>query len=160
MTTRRYAEGTEVAPEKSRAEIEGVVRRYGADSFVSGFDGTQAMVMFRAHNRYVRFVLAMPHPDDAEFKLDARKNLRTPEQRKKAAEAEERRRWRALLLAIKAKLEVVESGIATFDEEFLAHVVLPDGGTVGQWIAPQIDEAYERGVMPAMLPALGPGSSS
>jgi hypothetical protein len=36
-------------------------------------------------------------------------------------------RWRALALAIKA----VESGIATFEEEFLAHIALPNGSTVG-----------------------------
>lgn len=39
---------------------------------------------------------------------------------------EHRRRWRALLLGIKAKLEYVQSGIATFDEEFLAHIVIDD----------------------------------
>jgi hypothetical protein len=35
-----------------------------------------------------------------------------------------------LLLALRAKLEVVESGIATFDEEFLAHIVTPENMTV------------------------------
>jgi hypothetical protein len=33
-------------------------------------------------------------------------------------EAETRRRWRALALAIEAKLEVVDTGIASFEHEF------------------------------------------
>ena len=59
----------------------------------------------------------------------------------------------ALLLIIRAKLEAVESGITTLESEFLANLVLPDGGTVGDWLAPQIDEAYATGKMPPMLQA-------
>jgi hypothetical protein len=54
---------------------------------------------------------------------------------------EMRRRWRSLALAIKAKLEVVASGIATFDEEFMAHLVLPDGTTVGDRVTTELDVA-------------------
>ena len=39
----------------------------------------------------------------------------------------------------------MEYGIATLESEFLANIVLPDGGTVGQWPAPQVDEAYATG---------------
>ena len=61
-----------------------------------------------------------------------------------------RKRWRALLLIIRAKLEAVESGITTLESEFLANIVLPDGGTVGQWLAPQIDAAYATVRLPLM----------
>ena len=64
-----------------------------------------------------------------------------------------RQRWRALALVIKAKLEAVETGITGFDEEFLAHVVMPDGKTVGDHLLPQVDAAYKSGKMPALLPA-------
>ena len=37
---------------------------------------------------------------------------------------------------------------------FLAHIVLPDGTTAGQFIRPQIAAAYSTGTMPSMLPAL------
>jgi hypothetical protein len=64
--------------------------------------------------------------------------------------------WRALLLVIKAKLEAVETGITTFEDEFLAHLVLPNGQTVGEWAIPMIAEAYENGLrLPPMLP-MGP----
>ena len=88
----------------------------------------RAVVSFRAQNRYIRFAMEIP--------LIAQ---------------EERQRWRALVLVIKAKLEAVESGITTFENEFLAHIVLPDNRTVGEWLAPQIDSAYEEGGMPKLL---------
>lgn len=110
-------------------EIEGLLSRYGADSFVSGWKGTVAVLVFQAHGRRVKFDLDLGEANDSE----------------------KRRLWRCLLLAIKAKLEVVASGIATFEEEFMAHILLPDGSTVSQWMAPQIDEAYKSGNMPLML---------
>ena len=64
-----------------------------------------------------------------------------------------RQRWRALLLVVKAKLEAVDVGITSFDEEFLAFTVLPDGSTAGDWMLPQIESAYDVGEMPKMLPA-------
>lgn len=39
----------------------------------------------------------------------------------------------------------------------MAHIVLPDGSTVGQWMAPQIEQAYTTGRMPSMLPAITAG---
>lgn len=150
-----YAKGTKVAPENSRAEIERTLERYGATAFSFGVDpeAGRAVVMFRAHARIVRFELALPQADD--FTRDARGSYRGPTQRRAAAEAEERRRWRALALAIKAKLEVVETGIATFEQEFLANVVLPDGSTVGGWLEPQVAHAYDTGEMPELLPGAG-----
>ena len=62
-----------------------------------------------------------------------------------------RQHWGALLLIMRAKLEAVESGITTLESEFLANIVLPDRGTVGQWLAPQVDEAYATGRMPPTL---------
>ena len=44
------------------------------------------------------------------------------------------------------------SGITTLEEEFLAHMVLPDGQTVGQWLLPQVADAYDTHQMPPMLP--------
>ena len=70
-----------------------------------------------------------------------------------AHEQATRQRWRALALSIKAKLESVESGIEQFEEAFMAQIVLPNGKTVGEWVAPQIEASYKSGNMPPMLPA-------
>ena len=132
-------------------EIEQTLARYGATSFASGWQGSKAVVVFEAHKRRVKFIL--PLPDKAEFKKDPRATWRVvPESvAQEKWEQEVRRLWRSMLLAIKAKLEVVNSGIATFEEEFLSHVVLPDGRTFGEWAKPQLDNAYERGHMPPLL---------
>ncbi len=64
-------------------------------------------------------------------------------------------RWIILLaLVIKAKLEAVETGITMFDEEFLAHIVLPNGNTVGQFMLPQVESTYNSGAMPPLLPGI------
>jgi hypothetical protein len=77
----RYAEGTTVTVERSKAEIEGTVRRYGATSFVSGYDEHSAFVLFRANERMVRFHVPIPVPADPMFAREGRKNARSPEQR-------------------------------------------------------------------------------
>lgn len=42
---------------------------------------------------------------------------------------------------------------ATFEQEFLAHIVRPNNQTVSDWIEPQIQAAYVGGTMPKLLPA-------
>jgi hypothetical protein len=69
-----------------------------------------------------------------------------------------RQRWRALALVIKAKLEAVESGITIFEDEFLAHIVLPDGSTAGDWMRPQIAKAYDKNKMPPPMTLALPGA--
>lgn len=150
----KYAENTEVSADKSRAEIERTLQRYGADGFMYGWEGTSALVAFRMNNRHIRFVLQMPEKS-AFAMTPTHRYSRTPEQQLAAWEKATRQRWRALALAVKAKLEAVEAGIATFEQEFLAHVVLPDGKTVGEWIKPQVEQAYVTGKMPALLPGIG-----
>lgn len=152
----RYAENTSVASDKSRAEIERTLARYGARSFMYGWDETRAIVGFIANDRQVRFLLPMPDRDAREFTHTPAKQLRrTPPQAEEAYEQAVRQRWRALALVIKAKLEAVEAGIVTFDEEFAMHFLLPNGQTVGEWVTPQIDQVYATSSMPALLPGGG-----
>ena len=157
----RYAAQTDVSTDKSLAEIQATVRRYGATGFMTGWEHgegrNQAMVQFRAAERFVRFALPLPDPDAKEFAwTPAGKRKRDDEGRTAAWEQACRQRWRALALAIKAKLEAVEAGIATFEEEFLAHIVLPDGSTVGGHVLPRIQRAYLDGGMPKLLPEWNP----
>ena len=151
-----YAATTSVSTEQSRAEIERTLQRWGADQFMYGWDGDRAVIGFRASGRQIKFVIDLPDRNDREFTHHSR-GRRTADAALKAWEQACRQRWRALNLVIKAKLEAVESGISEFESEFLAHIVLPNGSTVGDWVAPQIDVAYTTGQMPSMLPALGSG---
>lgn len=147
-----YAERTTVTVEKSRSEIERVLKRYGAEEFAYGYDSRRAAVQFRAFGRQVRFVLPMPNEGDVMTTPSGRS--RTRAQLQAAVEQEARRRWRALALTIKAKLEAVESGIVVFDEEFMAHIVLPSGETMAERYVPQIERAYSERRMPSALPAI------
>ena len=127
----KYASQTTVAPDRSRAEIEKTLLRYGAGGFAYAWEDDKAMIGFKLDARRVQFVLPMPDPNDDEFKYtSARRNYRNDEKRLQAYNQAVSQRWRALSLCIKAKLEAVEAGIVTFDEEFLAHLVLPTGRAV------------------------------
>lgn len=147
-----YAAETSVSCEKSRMEIEQTLRRYKAEKFGYADLGDRAIIGFQMCGRVIRF--ALPVPDRAEFKthlLRGQQHNSTPDRQQRDWEQACRQRWRALALVIKAKLEAVECGITLFEEEFLAHIVLPNGQTFGEYAIPQIAKAYETRDMPPLL---------
>ena len=153
-----YAQNTNVSSELSRLEIEKTLIRYGANGFAYATEPGRAMIGFKLQGRQVRFLLPLPDISDDRFRYTpARKNVRSEKAQYDAWEQECRRCWRALLLVVKAKLEAIETGISTFDSEFMANIVLPGGGTVGEFMEPQIEQAYLTGTVPNMLPMLKEG---
>ena len=132
---RKYAEDTKVPVGRSRAEIEQLLGRYGAEAFAFAAQAKLATILFEVNQRRVRFVL--PLSDEAVESRRAR---------------EDRRRWRALLLCIKARLESVTSGIETFESAFFSHVVMPNGRTVFEEAQGLVAAAYETGKMQPLLP--------
>jgi hypothetical protein len=153
--TPRYASNTEVSTDRSRDEIERVLTKYGARSFMYGWDEQQAMIGFVLHDRQIRFLLPMPARDAREFTHTPERGTKRSEAQAYAAwEQARRQRWRALALVVKAKLEAVSSGIIDFESEFLAHIVTPNGLTVGEQVLPRMRESIESGSMPDLLPAL------
>jgi hypothetical protein len=143
-----FAQKTKVPVVQSRAEIERLLGKHKCSQYLLGtdYDHNVARVQFRAYNRIIRFVLALPD----------RKKYSTGRGGAERWEQAERQRWRALLLVIKAKLESVENGIATFEEEFLAHIVMPNGQTVMEIVLPQIEGAYSSGQMTNLLQEINP----
>jgi hypothetical protein len=130
-----FASTTSVSVEKSRNEIQRTLEKYGSNAFMFGQEDNLATVGFKMKGRSIKFQIQIP-------KILKEKDRQI-----------ERTRWRCLLLAIKAKLECQASGISTFEQEFLAHIVLPNGKTVGENILPQIEESYKTGGMPLLLGA-------
>lgn len=128
----KYAKRTQVPISRSRSEIETTISRYGADQFGSAFSTDRAMVQFRLGQKdkqwVIRFILPLPHEDAQD----------------------QRQRWRALSLVIKAKLESVESGIATIEQEFLANIVAPSGQTMAEILVPQLKGMREQGRLPTI----------
>ncbi|WP_371431360.1 hypothetical protein [Novosphingobium sp.] len=139
-----YAEGTTVPFEKSIAEIITVIKKAGAGQIGRFEDASFFAIQFALADRSVRFrvpfkpLSEMPTHDGRGAKL-------TDAQRQAKFEASRRQRGRALLLVIKAKLESVESGVETFEEAFLAHIVLDGGKTVYERIREPIALEYASG---------------
>lgn len=146
----RYAERTSVPVAQSRAEVEKLLIRHGANQFVFGSADGQALVAFEMRTkdnggdsvtRRLRFLVPMP--------------MASRSMTDKKVAAETRRRWRALLLVLKAKLEAVASGIVAFDTEFLAHIVVDGSRTVGDRLVPELTATLAAGGN--LPPLLGPG---
>lgn len=139
-----YAENTKVPVSQSQNEIKRTLEKYSATGFAFGEQGSIHVVMFEMKNRRVKFILPVPQEGVTKDSKGWRMG-------KDACEKEIRRRWRCLLIAIKSKLECIESGISSFEDEFLANIVLPNGMTVGQEMLPQINASYRDGKMPPLL---------
>lgn len=146
MATRRYAEGTTVSIESTRNEIERVLDQYGATSSRITKSPDYVLIEFIAKQRAVRFRLVMPKSSDEVFHQTPKQVVRRSQaSAQKAWEGECRRLWRALLNSIKAKLEAVNSNIATFEEEFMAYTIDPvTGKTVAETVIPALAIAYEK----------------
>ncbi len=148
-----YAANTSVPVDRSKAEIESTITRYGAKSFASGWKDGEAVVSFEINTRRVLFRLPLPAKEDEAFnKTPGGRTRKAPAAAYAAWEQACRQKWRALGLAIKAKLEAVQSGIAVFDEEFMAYIVVGDGRTVSDHLLKDFDKICHTGKLPPLLP--------
>lgn len=139
--TRPYAAETEVPVDKSKAQIEKLLAEFKASAFMSASRPGFAMIAFEMAGRNIKFVLPLPT-------IETMQGRRNP---KAALEQGLRTRWRALYLALRAKLEMIATGITSFEDEFLAHIVMPDGQTVGEMTRPRIAQAYQSGEVRPLL---------
>lgn len=144
-----YAANTTVPVDRTRAEIEKTLRKAGATNFGTYTNDLKgySMVQFMMDSRLIRLSVVQPDQEDLRDKKTRR--LPRPSALQNALAQEERRRWRALLLIVKAKLELIESKLSTVEREFLADIVLPDNSTVGDLFAPVLQKAYEEGKLPS-----------
>src|SRR5215470_10041530 len=126
---KKFAKNTRVSVERSRAEIEHIVLRYGATRLMTAYESDRCALVFEFRGHRVRFIL--PMPDRKIYK------------RQDSYDKEHRRLWRAFALVIKAQLEAVVSGVFTFEELFLAQIVDPQTNkTFGERFAhPQLKAA-------------------
>jgi hypothetical protein len=160
----RFAEGTSVPVSRSREELQNVLERAGAleVGFVTGAGG-RARCAFRLKSSGLLIALEVPEVDPLSFKPGPRDSTRWEESVKRRVhvpgskldqlvEAERRRRWRALLLVVKAKLEAIASGISTIDGEFMAGIVLASGRTLEAELRPRLKELAASGAVPSLLP--------
>lgn len=121
--------------ERSRGEIETLLRRNGAEGFAYSWTAKEDMIGFQWQGHKIKFTVPAVTESQARS-LEKRAQLN-------------RQRWRALLLVMKAKLEAVHAGIAIFEEEFLAYVVTSDGSTVGEVLVPRMKAGQQLALPPA-----------
>lgn len=129
-----YAERTDVPVTRSQAELIDLLKKRKATQTAIGWSEEAGQVGFSLAGRVYK--ITVPISSDA--------HTRDREQL-------ERSRWRTLHLVVKAKLEAVDAGITSFEEEFLAHTVLPNGRTVFQETQPTIERAYIEGHVRPLL---------
>lgn len=135
-----YATKTSVSIERSQGEIKKILTKYGASAYALMENENKAMVMFELQSRRIMFKLPLPEKPTRTTGVELKKHDQLC-----------RSKWRSLALCIKAKLESVESQILTFEEAFLAHIMLPNGKTFGDIAIPEIATSYENKKMPPLL---------
>jgi hypothetical protein len=127
-TERRYAAETEVPVEKSKRQIEELLRGRKVEGYHTGWDQSRDVIEFLWRGKQIRFVLKRPTS-----------TLYNESKRQRAIEQADRQRWRALYLVVRAKIEAVEAGLAIFEEEFLAFIVVPGRNeTLGEILVPRL----------------------
>lgn len=136
LKVRRYAQDTRVSSGISKEQIERELRRAGASNIFSGYDDDRKLITlgFRLELRCYKISCSTDRPT-----------------RRCEPEQLEREAWRVLLLMTKAKLEGIAQGITTFEQEFMASLLLPDGSTVADDVLPKVAEAYATSDMPRLL---------
>ncbi len=136
MAVRRYAEGTKVSVESSRGEITGILAKHGVQrmGWMATPEGDE--LLFELGGGQYRLQIRRPTLEEVRARYVAeggRWNLVYDPQAK--VDAEWRRRWRANVLLLKAKLEFIDAGDTTIERELLPYRVLTDGRTLEQAIA-------------------------
>lgn len=153
----KFAADTSVPTEKSHGEIRSMVSKAGGTRFATMDEEGRAIILFELHERRVMFELALPKREAfARIKTSAYGHTKpaTAEQQQTKWEQACRSHWRALALCIKAKLVSIESGVESFEEAFLAQIVVPTSSgskRFAQVATKAIHEAYTGGKLPPLL---------
>ena len=145
MPEPRFATKTTISPEKSQQELMAILRKYGADKLGTMEDRktNKALLYFQFKNLDIEITLSLP--SKGEFARTDGGKQRTAAAQEEAWQQAIRSRYRVLVLATKAKLEAVECGLSTVEQEFLAFVTLPGGTHVGEVLVPRLIQAGKTG---------------
>lgn len=164
MSAHGYAHGTRVEVAKTRTEIDALLAKHGATSVAILNDEEKSRAVIAFAMKGARFRIDLPMPTIEEIKLDPEKApsghfWKSTLERETYAQAalfqRRRERWRAVLLLLKSKLEIVRLGLYSLEHEFLADMVLPGGATVHGALAEALRKGLASGELAARM--LGTG---
>jgi hypothetical protein len=124
MKRRAYAQGTDVSVAKSKAEVDALLGKHGATQrgVMNDDEKSLASILFALAGRCYRIDVPLP----------------------KSGEQEQRERWRAVVLMVKAKLELVAIGASSVEREFLADLIMADGHKLADHIRNRLAIGAER----------------
>ncbi|MGK3986454.1 hypothetical protein WME99_25640 [Sorangium sp. So ce136] len=144
-----YGGHTRVAAKDSKEQIERLLDEHGCTAKSIGDEAGIARVDFRFNSRQIRFAFKIPSPEEFRYISGGRREL-TDDQARALAQQALRQRWRAMFLGIKGKLVLVQSGVSSMENVFLAETVDPASGrTVAELI-------QQKRILPALGPATAP----
>jgi hypothetical protein len=139
---RRYAEGTKVTVDSSRGDITGILAKHGVVKMGWSSDPEKDQLVFEMEGGTYRLTMlkptlaeirrAYPNAYDEQAKIDG----------------EWRRRWRANVLLLKAKLEFADGETTSITRELLPFRVLKGGKTVEEMLINGGLPLLEAGVKP------------
>jgi hypothetical protein len=129
-----YAEKTDVPAARSQQQLVDLLKKHKAEQVAIGWSEAHGQAGFQLGGRVYKVTVPMAKPG---------RGVNVPQV--------ERARWRTLLLVVKAKLEAVDAGITTIEQEFLSNTVLPDGSTVFEQTQQTIERAYVEGHVRPLL---------
>jgi len=148
--TRRYAEGTTVTVDSSRGEISGILAKHGVIRQAWASEPDRDVLQFELEGHVYRFTIERPTDRSLykQWEADGDKTARAmkflPNDQQVAAEW--RRRWRAQVLLLKAKLEFASGDASTVTRELMPYAVLVDGRTLEEAV---MDEKNGLKLLPA-----------
>lgn len=149
----KYAENTTVSVDRSQEEAKRLLRKYGADQIQVTEDSDRTVLMFRLSGWVIRFMVTAPDPGEECVSQTRTGGYRPMDQRAGARQREYQRRFRTLILRLKAKLEAVANDDILVEEEMLGNLVVnPQGQTVGELLIPQLEEIRRTGKLPELMP--------
>ena len=127
----KYAKYTDVPVRNSKVHIEKLLVDWGIEEFFFGTSPRGEGIGFKFRDKVYK--ISVPVPNDG-------------------SEQTKRQMWRILFMSLKMKLEEIDAGLISFDDQFLAQMALPDGSTVSDFMKlPKNLELLQQAKMPLLL---------
>ena len=134
----KYAKKTTVPVAKSRSQVQELLVDYGIDEFFFGTSPRGEGVGIKYEGKVYKHNIPMPDLDDYGNETQYKQAIR--------------QRWRIFYMSLKMKLEEIQSGGISFEDQFLSMMTLPDGSSVAEFMRlPENVAKLNMAEMPKLL---------
>ena len=127
----QYAKNTNVPVNRSKQQIEKLLTDWGVEEYFFGSSPRGDGIGFKFRDNVYK--ISVPISPDC-------------------SESTRRQMWRILFMSLKMKLEEIDSGLISFEDQFLSRMALPDGSTVSDFMKlPENISRLKEAKMPLLL---------